>query len=58
MRPRTKHINVKYHHFRKYVSDGLIKVLQVATEDQLADILTKNLNAKLFVKFRRLISGW
>jgi hypothetical protein len=58
MRPRTKHINTKYHHFRKYVSDGLIKVQQVATADQIADILTKNLCRVLFIKFRRLISGW
>jgi hypothetical protein len=57
-RPRTKHINTKYHHFCKYVADGLIKVQQVKTEDQLADILTKNLSKQLFVKFRHLISGW
>eukprot|EP00957_Ditylum_brightwellii_P062087 4712087-Ditylum_brightwellii.AAC.1 len=25
MRPRTKHISIKYHHFRKKVEKGLIK---------------------------------
>jgi hypothetical protein len=35
-----------------------MKVLQVATEDQLADIFMKNLSRTLFIKFRRLISGW
>jgi hypothetical protein len=58
MRPRTKHINTKYHHFRKYVADGLIRVVQVSTADQIADILTKNLPKNLFVKFRYLINGW
>jgi hypothetical protein len=41
IRPPTKHINTKYHHFRKYVLDGLIKVQQVTTADQLASILAK-----------------
>jgi hypothetical protein len=58
MRPRTKHINCKYHHFRQYVFDGLIKVLHVRTEDQQADIFTKNLGVDLFIKFRKLIMGW
>ena len=58
MRPRTKHINTKYHHFRAYVAQGLIKVLKIGTEDQLADILTKNLKEDLFIKFRKWISGW
>jgi hypothetical protein len=58
MRPPTKHINTKYHHFRKFVADGLIKIHQVATQDQIADIFTKNLSKKLFVKFRHLINGW
>jgi hypothetical protein len=58
MRPRTKHINAKYHHFRQYVADKNIKVLKIATLDQLADILTKNLPETLFSKFRKLICGW
>jgi hypothetical protein len=58
MRPRTKHINAKYHHFRQYVTDKTIQVLKVSTRDQLADILTKNLNQDVFIKFRKLICGW
>jgi hypothetical protein len=26
MRPRTKHLNIKYHFFRKYVEDGTLQV--------------------------------
>jgi hypothetical protein len=58
MRPRTKHINAKYHHFQQYVVDKTIQVLKVSTKDQLADILTKNLNEELFLKFRKIICGW
>jgi hypothetical protein len=48
MRSRTKHINAKYHHFRKYVADKTIQVVKVAKLNQLADILTKNLPETLF----------
>jgi hypothetical protein len=58
MRPRTKHINAKYHHFRQYVAKKTIQVLKISTLDQLADILTKNLPETLFLKFRKLICGW
>jgi hypothetical protein len=57
LRLRTKHINGKYHHFRKYVFDGTIKVFHVRSEEQQADIFTKNLGEDLFVKFRKAIIG-
>jgi hypothetical protein len=57
MRPRTKHINTRLHHFREHVVKGTIAVEQVPTEDQLADIATKPLPSSLFVKFRHLIQG-
>ena len=58
MRPRTKHINIKYHHFRHYVAEGLIKIEPIDTLDQLADIFTKAVSRDLFFKFRKLIMGW
>jgi hypothetical protein len=58
LRPRTKHINAKYHHFRKYVFDGTIVVEFISTINQLADIFTKNLSFESFVKFRKAIMGW
>ena len=36
MRPRTRHINQKYHHFREWVKSGLIAVLPIETLDQPA----------------------
>ena len=41
--PRTKHINICYHHFREHVGKGLIKIFPVDTKDQIADALTKPL---------------
>ena len=58
LRPRTKHINTKFHHFRQYVREGHIKVEQVDTENQLADLFTKPLSEPLFKKFTEKIMGW
>jgi len=33
LHPRTKHINVCYHHFRKHVQKGLIKIFPIDTKD-------------------------
>ena len=41
LRPRTKHINVCYHHFRVHVQNGLIKIFPIGTKDQTHDVLTK-----------------
>jgi hypothetical protein len=41
--PRTKHINVCYHHFCEHVHKGLIKIFPIDTKDQIADALTKAL---------------
>jgi Reverse transcriptase (RNA-dependent DNA polymerase) len=58
MRPRTKHLNIKYHHFREEVTNGNILINQIETENQLADIFTKPLGYVLFRKFRKAIMGW
>ena len=60
MRPRTKHINIRYHHFRSF-TDGdnpKITVHAIDTEDQLADLFTKAVRSDLFYKFRKSIMGW
>ena len=58
MRPRTKHINQAFHHFREHVERGDIIVNATPTEDQLADILTKPLPEAIFQKHRQSIMGW
>jgi len=58
MRPWTKHMNIKYHHFRQHVESGLLSLHYVSTEKQLADMFTKNLSEDLFVKHRKKLIGW
>jgi hypothetical protein len=58
IRPRTKHINIKYHHFRQAVEDKEVSIHAIDTKDQLADVFTKPLGTDLFLKFRKLILGW
>jgi hypothetical protein len=57
LRPRTKHINVCYHHFREHVRKGIIKILPVSTDDQIADTLTKPLAQNAFVRHRQFLCG-
>jgi hypothetical protein len=47
--PRTKHIALKYHHFREFVKGPNLKirVAYVHTESQEADIFTKQVKDKL-----------
>jgi hypothetical protein len=58
MRPCTKHINTKLHHFREHVANGRILVQQVTTEVQVADIATKQLPNHHFSKFCKVIMDW
>jgi len=57
-RPRTKHINTQYHHFRHYVDNGEITIHAIDTKDQAADMLTKPLNQAPLHKHRQFIMGW
>ena len=55
--PRTKHIDVKFHHVRSLVADGVVDVTYLKTELQRAVILTKSLGAVKFLKNRLLQLG-
>ena len=57
-RPRTKHLNIRLHHFRSYVQDGTINISKIDTSNQLADIFTKPLALSRFQKLRKQIIGW
>ena len=56
--PRTKHIALKYHHFRKYVDDKTIRIFHIETREQTADIFTKPLDTTLFEHLRKKLNGW
>jgi hypothetical protein len=61
--PRTKHIAIKYHHFRKHVKthsnpDGFIEIEYCQTEEQMADIFTKPVRDDIFFKLRLKMLNW
>ena len=58
MNSRTKHIAVKYHHFRHHVEKGTIKIEKVESERWKADIFTKGFGPVKFPKIRKLLMGW
>ena len=57
-RPRTKHISIKWHHFRDHVQSGEMTVHKVDTTLQWADFLTKPLTRVTFERLRKLVMGW
>ena len=49
---KSKHIEIKYHYIRDMVQRGAVKLLYVATEEQIADVLTNPLARMKFEYFR------
>ena len=52
---RTKHIETKFRHICDCEEAGDISGVHVATEDQMADIMTKSLGPEKFALFREMI---
>ncbi|WVZ81323.1 hypothetical protein U9M48_028713 [Paspalum notatum var. saurae] len=48
---RTKHIDVRYHFLRDNYEKGMIDIVKVASENQVADILTKPLDLETFARW-------
>jgi hypothetical protein len=57
-RPQTKHVALKYHHFRSYVAEGKVEILPIDTNEQLADQFTKSLDLQTFQYLRNKPMGW
>ena len=45
---RTKHVDIRAHYVRQYVEDGIVKVIFVKSENNAADVYTKNVSGNLF----------
>ena len=58
MRPKTKHLNLVYHHFCEHVRTRIIQLFPISMNFQLADIYTKPLPKELFIILRKSIMGW
>jgi hypothetical protein len=49
---RTKHIDIRHHFIRDLVEENIVTLEHVTTEEQIADIFTKPLDAKQFEKLK------
>ena len=58
MIPRTKHISLKYYHFRVHVQSKTISIKYIETILKCAYIFPKALNYTQFTSLRKLINGW
>jgi hypothetical protein len=55
---RTKHIALKWHHFKDQIRQGFIKVVKVDTNFNWADILTKPLGCQKHEALHKMIMSW
>ena len=55
---RSKSLAVKYHWFCTKLTPGQVEIRGIGTADQLADILTKPLQALAFARARKMCMGW
>jgi hypothetical protein len=61
--PQTKHIAIKYHHFRKHFitqsnPNGFIQIDYCSADDQIADLFTKPVCDDIFMRLRQMLLGW
>ena len=61
--PQTKHIAIKYHHFRKHVitqsnPNGFLDIDYCSTDDQISDIFTKPVCDDIFMRLRQMLLVW
>ena len=54
---RSKHIDVRFHFLRDQYKKGVIDLIHVDTDDQLADTLTKPLEEKPFTRLQGVRSS-
>ena len=56
--PRTKHIALKYHHFRHFISNETLKINPIDTLEETVDIFTKPLDQTKFEYLQKNLCGW
>ena len=51
----TKHIEIRHLYVRHLVDQGRVNIKYCWTEDMIADIFTKSVTTKLFLKLRHML---
>ncbi len=54
----TKHISIKWHHFRDQIRAGYLKIVKIVTNYKWADILTKPLGREKFETLWKAFLNW
>ena len=54
---RTRHIDVRYHFVRDYVEDGVVQIVFVRSEDNDADMFTKNVSKEVYKRHMEKYMG-
>ena len=52
---RSKHIDTHHHFIREHVKNKEIKLISCKTNDQVADIFSKPLKEKIFIKMKFML---
>ena len=52
---RSKHIDIRYHYIRELIEDKKVEVFYISTDENPADLFTKNLGRIKFLKFRGML---
>lgn len=55
MHGRSKHIHVRFHYLRDLVNEGVIQLSYCATQEQIADVMTKAVKLDVFEKLRSMM---
>jgi len=56
---RTKHVDARHHYVRELIENNFLEVVFVPSEENIADIFTKNLDVKGFELFQsKLLDGF
>ena len=54
----TKHINIRFHFVRDLVRDNRLKIKYIKSEENVSDILTKNVHRKVFERHQwNIVNG-
>ena len=56
--PKTKHIDINYHHLRSFIHNKIIWICYIDTQEQISDIFANPLDEKLFLYLQRKLSEW